>query len=398
MALDSFCPRAGIDWLKMKTEPEKEMSPSEADKERENLLKEFRAYLHLAITAHQTGQARQSEALSGPKMITYWRALAELPEYTLAAELSRPVTAVLEQISHVANICQGTLRRKDEKSVARHASSNRILYEIDRAMAVVVGNHLNWIRRRAESTEFSDLLSNVLYHIGIGDGADAACLIRRYQKLNPDDGGYTDMFAWDVYQRVEALDRLADEFPDYIRTAARRMHAWPMLVHRHTNNRRRFKQLADRLELGADYPTDASEGARFRPDTPLVRYLDPLIYRLNVTCQETRDIQFKSVQDEQHFLYMTWWTRQENCPGEDVLAVIHAARLLPPLTKATAAQWAEKAIVPLILATDARDWKNCDEPALLKIAGQKGVKSRATFKSRLLAAVMATLRRLARPA
>jgi hypothetical protein len=68
------------------------------------------------------------------------------------------------------------------------------------------------------------------------------------------------------------------------------------------------------------------------------------------------------------------------------------------LTKATAAQWAEKAIVPLILANDARDYANCTEPVLQRIAKQKGVKSRATFKSRLLAAVTATLRRLARPA
>jgi len=379
----------------MKPQPSE---PSEADKEREILLKQFRAWLHLVITAHQTGQKKQLEAMPGPNTLTYCRALSKLPEYTLAAELSRPVTAVLEQISHVANSCQGILRRKDEKSVAMHNTAKRILYEIDRALAVVVGNHLNWIRRRAESTEFSDLLSNVLYHIAIGDGADAACLIRQFQKLNPDDGGYTDMFAWDVYQRVEALDWLADEFPDYIRTAARRMHGWPMLVHRHTNNRRRFQHLARRLELGVDYPTDASEGARFRPDTPMVRYLDPLIYRLNVTCQETGDVKFKSVQDEQHFLYMTWWTRQEDCPSEDVLAVIHAARLLPPLTKVTAAQWAEKAIVPLILATDARDYEKCTEPVLQKIAKQKGVKSRATFKSRLLSAVSATLRRLARPA
>jgi hypothetical protein len=379
----------------MKSQPSE---PSEADKECEILLKQFRAYLHLAITAKQTGQKKQLEALPGSNFLSYCRLLAEQPEYTLAQELSRPVEAVLDQISRVVNICEGTLRRQDEKSVARQASSKRILAEIDRALAVVVGNHLNWISRRAAVTEYSDLLSNVLYHMAIGHGTDAANLTRRFQKLNPDDGGYTDMFVWDVYQRVEALDKLADEFPDYIRPTARRMHAWPMLVHRHTNNRRRFKQLADRLELGADYPTDASEGARFRPDTPLVRYLDPLIYRLNVTCQETRDIQFKSIQDEQWFLYMTWWTRQEDCPGEDVLAVIHAARLLPPLTKATAVQWAEKAIVPLILATDARDWKNCDESALKKIAGQKGVKSRATFKSRLLAAVAATLRRLARPA
>jgi hypothetical protein len=71
---------------------------------------------------------------------------------------------------------------------------------------------------------------------------------------------------------------------------------------------------------------------------------------------------------------------------------------LPPLTKATATEWTEKVIVPVIMATDARDWKNCDEPALLRIAKQRGVKSRATFKSRLLAAVSATLRRLARPA
>ncbi len=379
----------------MKSQPSE---PSEPDKEREILLKQFRAYLHLAITAKQTGKDKELEAMPGPNMMTYCRALAELPEYTLARELATSVLAVLDQISHVANICQGTLRRQDEQLVALHASSKRILYEIDRALSVVLGNHLNWMRRRAEHTQFGDLLSEVLYHMAIGNGGDAAWLVRRYQKLNPEDGGYTDMFAWDVYQRVEALDKLADEFPDHVRTAARRMHAWPMLVHRHTNNEKRFKELAARLELGVYYPLDASEGARFRPDTPLVRYLDPLIYRLNVTCQETRDIQFKSVKDEQHFLYMTWWTRDEDYPSEDVLAVIHAARLLPPLTKATAAQWAEKAIVPLILATDARDYENCTEPVLQRIARQKGVKSRATFKSRLLAAVTATLRRLARPA
>ena len=52
----------------------------------------------------------------------------------------------------------------------------------------------------------------------------------------------------------------------------------------------------------------------------------------------------------------------------------------------------------MILITDARDYAHCTEPVLQKIAQQKGVKSRATFKSRLLAAVAATLHRLARPA
>jgi len=379
---------------------------SSRNKDRDDLLKQFRAYLHLVITAQQTGHTKELKALSGPNMAVYCRELAQLPDNTLAVELSRPVIAVLNQISDVSISCEATLRDKDEKSVAMHPVAKRILGQLDFALALIL-RHVGFIIRRAELTECQDLLCEVLGGMALGR-ADAANLVRRWQEKFPDDavlengsvvdGSFPDAFAWDVYQRVEALDKLADEFPDHIRPAARRMHAWPMLMHRHTNNRRRFQQLAQRLELGAEYPTDASEGARFRPDTPLVRYLDPLIYRLHVVCQETREMQFKSVQDEQRFLYMTWWTRQEDCPNEDVLSVIHVACLLPLLTKATAALWAEKAIVPLILVTDARDFKNCTEPVLQKIAKQKGVKSRATFKSRLLAAVTATLRRLARPA
>ena len=387
----------------MKPQPS---NSSEAAKEREILLKQFRAYLHLAITAKQTGQEKQLEAMPGPNLLTYCEALAKLPDNTLAGELAAPVMAMLNQLADVSYCCEAVLQRQDEKAVARHADSKRMLEQLDFALAPIL-SQIGFIIRRAELADCQDLLCEVICGMALGR-ADAAHLVRRWQEKfpeelrNPDgsitDGGLPGRFAWDVYQRVEALDKLADEFPDHIRPAARRMHAWPMLMHRHTNNRRRFQKLAKLLELGEDYPTDASEGARFRPDTPLVRYLDPLIYRLNVTWQETRDTKFESVEDEQHFLYMTWWTRQEDCPSEEVLAVIHAARLLPPLTKATAAQWADKAIVPLILVTDARDWTNCTEPVLQKIARQKGVKSKATFKSRLLAAVSATLRRLARPA
>jgi hypothetical protein len=45
---------------------------------------------------------------------------------------------------------------------------------------------------------------------------------------------------------------------------------------------------------------------------------------------------------------------------------------VPPLTKAAVTQWAEKAIVPLILATDTRDYAHCTEPVLQKIVRQKG--------------------------
>src|SRR5471030_3105010 len=112
--------------------------PAETNKERDALLKQFRAYLHLAITAKQTGQDKQLEAMPGPNMMTYCRELAELPGNTLAWELAVPVTAMLDQISKLASPCEGTLRRKDEKSVTMHATAKRILEQLDLALGFIL--------------------------------------------------------------------------------------------------------------------------------------------------------------------------------------------------------------------------------------------------------------------
>jgi hypothetical protein len=388
----------------MKPQPSE---PSEPDKEREILLKQFRAYLHLTITAKQTGQDKQLEAMPGPNMMVYCKELAELPDTNLAWELASPVVAILDQIKDVSCCCEGILRSKDEKFVAMHATAKRILEKLDLALGFILPSWDTQLWFRGEVTKDTDFLCAAL-SADTKAGGRIARMVRRYQQLHPDDVGqgasYVEPFAWDVYQRVTELDKLADEFPDLVRHSARQMHAWPMLMHRHTNNRRRFQQLAKRLELGVEYPTDATEGARFRPDTPLVRYLEPIIYRLHSFCfggeiyYGTGGQEFESAEQENESIRRTWRQWPEDLPGENIVQILHVARRLPPLTKATAVQWAEKAIVPLILVTDARDYTSCTEPVLQKIAKQKGVKSRATFKSRLLAAVTATLRRLARPA
>ena len=113
----------------------------------------------------------------------------------------------------------------------------------------------------------------------IGDGVEAAGLVRRYQKLFPEDAPVVngeveetspaDAFAWDAYQRMEELDKLANEFPAHIRRVARLMHGWPMLCRRHTNNRRRFQELAQRLQLGAD---TRLMSARARASAPTRRW------------------------------------------------------------------------------------------------------------------------------
>ncbi|HEX5219818.1 MAG TPA: hypothetical protein VFZ59_09645 [Verrucomicrobiae bacterium] len=57
----------------------------------EDLVKEFRAYLHLAITAGQMGQSQQLKTLPGPWIGDYCRALAKLPGNKLAGELAGSV-------------------------------------------------------------------------------------------------------------------------------------------------------------------------------------------------------------------------------------------------------------------------------------------------------------------
>lgn len=370
------------------------------------LTDDFRAYLHTVITAEQYGQTAKLAALPGSKTPNYCLSLAKLPDNALAAELAKPVWAMLEQIDKAAMDFHRPIYHKQIKDPAQLAEYEKVLEQLDFALALILRRLPSIARFRAKSTKCSDLLCEVTCGM-THSGPEAAKLIRRYKELFPDqfhgqeeNGTDTDLlgdFAWDTYQRVEALDRLADEFPVNMRVAARCMHGWPMLAHRHTANRKRFKELAARLELGVDYPLDASEGARFRPDSPMVRYLDPLVCRVNYVRNVTANDSFESPEKERKALRSWWW---EAAPGEpsdyDVLEALRAVPKLPLLTKATAIEWAEKALVPVILATDARDWKNCEEPALRRIAKQSGVKSRATFKSRLLSAVSSTLRRLAR--
>jgi hypothetical protein len=371
------------------------------------LIEDFRAYLQTVITAEQFGQSARLAALPGSKTENYCLSLAKLPDNTLAAELVAPVWAILEQINQTAMEFHRPLYHKQISDPAERAKYERVLAQLDFALALILRRLPGIARFRAKSTKCSDLLCEVAREM-TSHGAEVTDLIRRWQKEFPDDareadgsladGGFPDIFAWDTYQRVEALDRLADEYPEHVRLAAREMHGWPMLVHRHTANRKRFQALAARLELGVDYPLDASEGARFRPDTPLVQYLDALVYRVNYVRSFTANASYESVEKEREALRRWWWDGDDERPGEDVVEALRAVSKLPPLTKATAIEWAEKAIVPVILATAARDWKNCDEPVLRRIAKQAGVKSRATFKSRLLSPVSATLRRLARPA
>ncbi len=370
--------------------------------ERWQLTHDFlRTYLHLTVYA-EMGRAKTKEKSNDDAKWEVWRAgreLAEAPDNQLAGLLASPVMAVAGMIKDLLWKTEAALRSKTLSDEQTNLV-NKLSDQLDFSLALMHRDLGYLISSRGEHTNNPDLFAEAMNQAK-GDGNQAAQLIRRCRDCFPDEiGTYSenivDMFAWETYQRVEALDKLADEFPEQISFAAANMHGWPMIRQRHHDNHVRFEELAARLNLGTNYPLDASKSARFRPDTPMVRYLDPLVCRVNYVRELTLNKEYESLEAEHKALRGWWRDTSGDMPDEATLKVLQIARKLPPLLKSTARVWASQALVPLILVTDAKDHRKCDHAALRQVASQRGVKSRAIFKSRLLATIIPTLTGMAR--
>ena len=228
--------------------------------------------------------------------------------------------------------------------------------------------------------------------------------MRREMELFPETAGdpgpetFPDSFAWDTYLRVSALAGLAEEFPKHLQHSARQMHGRPMIVSHHIDGRAEFERVAGRLELGADYPLNVAPRKKRGTETPLLRYLEPHVWRLQVL----REILIESAEtrkgeDFVQRIYGFWWEFPDPKPEPEILPILQRLPELPPLTQNTAREWSRKVIVPLIMLEDAGTPETCETPALRNIWRHRSVKSRATFQSRLHSAVTDTLQRFGRP-
>jgi hypothetical protein len=256
-------------------------------------------------------------------------------------------------------------------------------------------------RQRAEKTRSLDLLVDVAM-MAQGDGTAALHLIRRYHQLfGPEDSrepeSFPDSFAWETYELVSALNEIADEFPEHCKHSARQMHGWPMIVSQHIDPAARLAEVAQRLDLGSEYPLDVSPRRRRGKDSPLLHYLEPLVWRTHVTRKVLRETQ-KTRSDENFIsrLYGFWWEYPDSAPTLEVVNVLRRLSDLPDLTRKTAPEWSRKVIVPLIMATDAATAATCTILPLRNIWRHRSVKSPRTFASRLHAAVTDTLQRFGR--
>ena len=256
-------------------------------------------------------------------------------------------------------------------------------------------------RLRAENTRSSDLLVDVAM-MAKGNGTDALHLMRRYHELfGPEDprepGSLPDFFAWETYERVSALNEIGDEFPEQCKHSARQMHGWPMINSQHIDPAPRLAELAKRLDLGSEYPLDVSPRRRRGTDSPLLRYLEPLVWRIHVTRKVLRET--RETRGNENFvsrLYGLWWEYPDTAPRPEVLNVLRQLTRLPNLTRQSAPEWSRKVIVPIIIATDAATPTTCTIIPFRNIWRHRSVKSPKTFASRLHAAVTDTLKRFAR--
>lgn len=126
-----------------------------------------------------------------------------------------------------------------------------------------------------------------------------------------------------------------------------------MIVSHHLDGRAEFARVAERLELGVDYPLNVAPRKKRGTETPLLRYLEPHVWRLHVL----REILIESAETRQgedfvQRIYGFWWEFPDPRPEPEILPILQQLPALPPLTQTTAREWSRKVIVPLIMLED----------------------------------------------
>lgn len=212
-----------------------------------------------------------------------------------------------------------------------------------------------------------------------------------------------EAFVWDTVKRVRRLAELTKRHPEAIRKVSRQLLAWPVMSDV-PESAAAFRSWGDYFdfELGRDYPLRVNPRARIHHSNEIGHYLTRWIVRLH----EFRLSLFFSPEGfparqkaREEMIRRCWPLDGEPEPVPQLVAVLQVAADMPALTRATSDEWSKRVLVPLIVAVDAgADEPSCRVPVLQGIWRQKGVKSVATFRSRLLSKVRQIVRDRVRPA
>lgn len=126
-----------------------------------------------------------------------------------------------------------------------------------------------------------------------------------------------------------------------VRPIAEKLPYWPTLVYRHGIPRRRFTDIADMLRLGAKCPLNVTKSAKYAVQTPINRLVWGLLRHFN----EVHDIIARGEHDKK-----TVEETMRSYIWRNETKIYKRSYKLKSLTKANAALWADKAILPLLQA------------------------------------------------
>lgn len=177
--------------------------------------------------------------------------------------------------------------------------------------------------------------------------------------------GYT---AVEIVETLEAIlseeSEEANRVAEIVSSTAEELPYWPMLQFLHTTASNQFPRIAGKIGLGSKCPINVSESANYSLHTPINRYVWGVLSKFQ-TARRIAGWQMKKGESVKK-AYQSY-----NCTDEQRMIFIRS-HPLPPLTKATAKQWADTAIMPFIKLTvldltKVRAFKNID-------TGSKGQK------------------------
>jgi hypothetical protein len=325
------------------------------------------------------------------------------------AELFDQFTGIAKQMEHwgdaLARFAHSLDAVGDADKLPEGSNARRMAELRDHAdfcLSHSVGDLIAIKHSRAHTSRYLELVVDSASEAR-GDGVQFMKLMERYHELapeeveNPDVESFPDQFLWDLAQRVEAFPELAERYPEHCHFAARHLQGLPMMVARHIDVTHEFRRLAEMLRVGTRHPFDVSHRKKRGGITPAMRYLEPLVWRMNTLRESLREEARREgggVSAER--VNWLWTLSYSRKTPEAEIEILRRLPTLPALTKKCAPAWSKEIIVPYILETDGKNPASATKPFLKNIWKHRSVKSPATFRSRLESAVTDFLTRYSR--
>lgn len=216
--------------------------------------------------------------------------------------------------------------------------------------------------------------------------------------------------------RIPGVDkRIVESNSEIVRRVSHDIPYWPMLRFRNTaaNSKKQFQRIADQLELGKECPINVSKSANYSLETPINSFVWTCLRHFQRVHRFIRhdfsgpgfghvDRPAKTFEEAVEGIVFSQYQGPPGSrpfrPGgmikrEDI-PIYKVSYHLPPLTKLSAKDWADKAIMPYVCSKYS-DFSRV--PEFSEILKREGVKTRGQQRKEIRKDIIRSLTSMARP-